>query len=815
MDTFVQDLKYTIRILIKNPAYSLLAILTLGLGIGGNATIFGWVEGVMLEPLGGAANQSRLVAIAGIRQPGDRCCTFTYPDYKDFNEQNAVFDGILAAELSQINLGSDGDPVRIAGQNVSGNYFQVLGIRPLLGRFFAPEEDRNPLSDPVSVISYGLWQRRYGGDPKIIGKTQVLNNRTFTIIGVAPKDFIGTFTGYAIDIWTPMMMEQAFYPGGDRTKDRENFWLEGFARLKPGVSMQQAQEQLTAISLWIQRQYPTESHRGFVMTAFPLSQTPFGISDTLTPVLGLSLAVVIVVLLIACANLAGLVLARSLARGQEIAVRMAIGASRRRVVRQMLTESMLLALLGGIVGTFIAYMLSGALAAFFPANSISITVRGRLDGRVLATTALITLVTGFLFGLTPALQSSRGNLVRSLKLKQGSVASGSGKSWMRSGLVALQIALSLVLLIGAMLFFQSIRNTQRVDFGFNPNHILTANIDLFGSGYDEPRGKVFYQQFLSKVENMPSIQSATLAWRLPMTPRLPQYFPVMVPGYVVPSEKDRPYAEHNKVGPDYMKTMGIELIAGRDFTTQDVETAPAVCIVNETMAHRYWPKQNAVGQRVQILGKWAEIVGVAKDVKYHTVSEASRPYIYLPIFQFHDSPAAFVIRTAGDPNQMTQPLRIAAREFNPHLLIFDIRSLITYMEFSTFSQRISSILLAIFGTLALLLAAMGIYGVVSLGVAQRVHEIGIRMALGAQRSEILALILRQGLTMASVGIVFGLIAAFASTRLIANQIYGISATDPGTFIAITFLLLGIALMASLIPASRASRVDPLKSLREE
>jgi predicted permease len=815
MDVFLQDLRYTIRTLIKNPAYSLLAILTLGLGIGGNATIFSWGEGVVLEPLGGAADQSRLVAVAGVRQPGDRCCTFTYPDYKDFNEQNSVFEGILAAELSQINLSSDGDPIRIAGQTVSGNYFQVLGVKPLMGRFFVPQDDESPLANPVSVISYGLWQRRYGGDRNIIGKTQILNNRNFTIIGVAPKNFIGTFTGYAIELWTPIMMEQAFYPGGDRTKNRDDFWLEGFARLKPGVSIEQAQEQLNSISLQIQKQFPTELHRGFMMKVYPLSQTPFGLSDTLTPVLGMSLAVVVVVLLIACANLAGLVLARSLARGQEIAVRMAIGASRARVVRQMLTESMLLAMCGGVVGLFIAYLLQGGLAAFFPTNAISITVNGKMDGRVLAMTAGITVLTGILFGLIPAIQSSRGNLVRSLKLRQGSVASGSGRSWVRSGLVALQIALSLVLLVGAMLFFQSIRNTQRVNYGFNPNHILTANIDLFSSGYDAERGKVFYPQFLSKVESMPGVQSATYAWRLPMTPRLPAYFPVTVPGYVAPSEKDRAYAEHNKVGPNYMKTMGVQLIAGRDFTAQDVESAPTVSIINETMAHRYWPNQNAVGQRVQAMGKWTEIVGVVKDAKYHTVSEAARPYIYLPIFQYHDTLCAVVMRTAGDPNQMTQSLQVTAREMNPRLLIFDMRSLLTYMGFSTFSQRVSSTLLAIFGTLALLLASMGIYGVVSLGVAQRIHEIGIRMALGSQRSAILGLILRQGLVMATIGVVIGLIAAFASTRFIANQIYGISPTDPLTFAEITFLLLAIATVASLVPASRASRVDPLKSLREE
>lgn len=818
MDVFLQDLRYTIRILIKNPAYSLLAILTLGLGIGGNATIFSWAEGAIREPLGGAADQQHLVAVAGVRQPGDRCCTFTYPDYKDMNEQTSdVFEGVLAAELSQINLSSDGDPVRIAGQTVSGNYFKVLGIRPLLGRFFVPEEDQTPLSAPVSVISYGLWQRRYGGDPNIIGKTQILNNRNFSIIGVTPKNFIGTFTGYAIDIWTPIMMQGAFYPqpNGERTKDRELFWLEGFARLKPGVSMEQAQERLNTISLQIQKDFPTELHRGFTFKIFPLNKTPFGLSDTLSPAIDLSQWVLILVLLIACANLAGLVLARSLARGQEIAVRMAIGASRTRVIRQMLTESMLLSLVGGCVGLYLAYLLQGGLAAFFPTNSIRITVNGKMDGRVLLMTAGITLLTGLLFGLFPAIQSSRRNLVRSLKLRQGAVASGSGRSWARSTLVALQIALSLVLLIGATLFFQSIRNTQKVNYGFNPNHILTANVDLFSSGYDAERGKVFYQQFLTKIQSMPGVLSATYVWRMPMSPRLPQYFPVTVPGYVAPSEKDRPYAEHNKVGPNYIKTLGMQLVAGRDFTEQDVESAPTVSMINETMAKRYWPNQNAVGQRVQAMGKWTEIVGVVKDAKYHTVSEDARPYIYLPLYQFHDTLAGVVIRTSGNPDQMKQALQSTARDMNPHLLIFDIRSLLDYMGFSTFSQRMISTLLAIFSALALALASMGIYGVVSLGVAQRIHEIGIRMALGSQRSAILALILRQGVIMAIIGLVVGLIAAYIGGHYIANEIYGISPTDPATYAGVSLLLLLIAVIASLIPASRASRVDPLKSLREE
>jgi predicted permease len=799
MSEFLRDAGYALRAFRSSPGLFAAIVVTLGMAVGGNATVFSWIEGVVLRPMAGVPDQDRVVAIAGIRQPGDRCCVFSYPDYVDYRDGSPLVEGIVAAEVIGPTLSGDGKAERLIGQIVTGNYFDVLGVKPQLGRTFLPEEDRAPMAHPVVVISDGFWRRRFGADPAIVGRTILLNRHPFTVVGVAPPRFIGTFVGYALDLWTPTAMEQVFFPGGDHRRDRGHAWLEGYARLKRGVTREQVQAAFDAVSRDLEARFPA-THRGFALKAFPLSKTPYGGQPLVAPVLGISAIVLALVLLIAATNIAGLLLTRALHRRQEMAIRLSLGATRWRLARQILTESVVYGLSGGALGLCLPLTLQNALPYFFPPTSARITMDGRLDGRVLALTFVIALATGVFFGLWPAMRGSTMSGRRS-----------GGR--IRAAFLVTQIALTVILLVGAGLFLRTLWQAGRTDLGVDRDRVLIASFDLFQGGYDEARGRAFLRRLIDDTSHLPGVVSASVAMRLPFSPRGPVTAPIAVPGYAHGPD-DVPFAEYNLVGQRYASTIGVTLLRGRDLSDQDQEQSSPVAIVNDTMARRYWPAGDAIGKRFEILGKSVQVVGVARDAYYHSLTEPPRPYVYLPVQQFYRGQTTLVVRTSGEPAGVQQSVQGAAARLDPHLPLSSVMPMNVYLGFAVVGQRTASVLLGVFGSLALLLASLGLYNAVAYAIAARRREVAIRLAIGGRPADVLALLIRSAAVVTATGVAIGLAGAAALAPLAASQIHGVTATDPATYAAAAIVVSTTAMLAAGIPALRASRTEVMNGLRQ-
>jgi predicted permease len=811
METLLKDFRYGIRMLFKNPGFTAVAVLSLALGIGANSTIFSWVKGILFRPLPGVTESERMVVFAGKSLAGSYTST-SYPDYLDLRDNNKVLDGFIVFDMATMSLNAGGEAQRVFGSIVSGNYFDMLGVNAAIGRAFLPEEDKTPDTHPVIVISHGLWQRVFGSDPNINGKTVTLNGHPFTVIGVAPETFIGTFVGLSIDLWVPMMMQERIIHGGSRIASRGDHWLQAMGKLKPGVSIEQAQTELDAIALQLAQEYPrTNEGRGAAL--FPLWKSPWGAGFVLRPVLFVLTAVVGLVLLIACANVANLLLARAVSRRKEIAIRLSMGASRARLIRQLLTESVLLALVGGTGGLLIAYWGSGLLMAIVPPMNIPVKLFLGIDGSVLCFTLAISILTGVIFGLAPALQASNPDLVVALKDETAKSSGSRGKARLRNTLVVAQVALSLILLIGAGLFLQSLQKGQTIDPGFNTQNILVAGLNLFSSGYDKEKGKAIQQQLLQRVAGLPGVQSASIARRIPLAFSGSSSTRLTVDGYETRPEEE-PFVEYNTVSPDYFRTMSIPVVQGREFTERDNEQAQKVAIINETMARRYWPGRDPVGQKFRTYDTF-EVIGVAKNIKYRSLGEEPRPHFYYSLLQNYQPEIALHVRANGNPVLLLPAVRQAAQSISSNLVLYDAQTLSDQLALSMIPQRIAAILLGVFGLLALVLASVGLYGVMAHSVSQRTHEIGIRMALGATSRDVLRLIVGQGMLLAVIGVAVGLAGALALTRLLATLLYGVSATDPMTFAGTPMLLAVVALIASFIPAHRATKVDPMVALRHE
>jgi predicted permease len=815
MQNFWQDLRYAIRMMGRTPAFTIVAVLTLALGIGANATIFSWLNAVLLDPLPGVAAPHELVSVHGTSR-AQPIISLSYPDFVDFRDRNRSFAGIFAAEESAVSLrAGEAPPERVWAQFVSGNFFDTLGVRALHGRTFLPAEDRTPGTHPVAVISAALWQRRFGGDPDVLGTPITINNRAFSIIGVAPPDFGGSDVGLRFEVWIPMMMVDVFAPGQNRIQTRGNRWFSAHARLKPGVTLAQAQAEMDGLAQQLAREFP-QTNDGIGVTMAPLWKSPRSAQEILGPVLLLLMGVVGVVLLIACANVANLLLARATGRRKEIAVRLALGAGRARLVRQMLTESTLLALLGGAAGVAIAFWTSGLLMLMVPPTDFPVAMDLRVNPSVLAFTFGVALLTGLIFGLAPALQATRADLVAALKDEAASVSSGRRKGWLRNSLVVAQVSLSLVLLIAAGLFLRSLRAVHTFDLGFNPQNVLLVSTDLFPNGYDSAKGRQFYEELLRRVEQLPGVRAATLSRRVPLGFGGTSSTTFTVEGYE-PAKDEQVWSFIYNVGPNYLRAMEIPLARGRDFSVEDRRGAPAVAVINETLASRYWKDAHPVGRRFQFGDgeEWITIVGVARDSKYRTLNERPSPMIFLPVLQFYRGDLNLHVRAAGDPTALTAAVTGEIRAMDPNLPVFNIRTMEGNIRAASFQQRMASGLLGVFGFLALGLAAVGIYGVISYSVGQRMQEMGIRIALGAQRADILRLIVGQGMRLIAIGLAIGLAAAFGAARLMASLLFGVSATDTVTFAALPLLLAGVALLACYVPARRATRIDPIRALRYE
>ena len=814
LEHLAMDLRVGFRMLWRNPGFSVLAILCLTLGIGANAAVFSWVEGILFRPYPTVAHQERLMALGGTARGESGATSLSWPDYLDLKENCKLFDTFFVSKITGISLSIGDRAERATGSIVSANYFDAIGVHPILGRGFLPGEDVGSAAHPVAVISYQLWQGRFKGDPEIVGKTQRLNGVFHTIIGVAPQGFYGTFVGWAMQFWVPASMEELFEAGGYKLEDRSARWIEAYARLKPGVSAPQAQQEVSAVASRLETDYPL-TNRGRSVQLWPLWTTPFNNAGTLLPTLSIMLVVVLCVLLIACANVGNLLLVRSFSRRHEMVVRAAIGAGRGRLLKQLLTEGLILSLAGAVGGLAIAHWCRHALVLLFPARAgVSMYLPGELDWRVLATTAGVCVIATLLLGLVPALHASKVDLAPALKSEMGGVVGGHRRSWARSGLVVLQVALSFVLLVGMGLLIKSLQRIRTTDPGFTTHRVLNTAVDLASAGYDIPKAKAFQEELLDRVVALPGVESAAFARVTPLGYGTYSSSPIAVDGYNVPPEEE-PTVEYNEVGPAYFATMGIPLISGREFLRSDDESGALVAIVNETMATQFWQGKDPVDKRVKVKGRWMTILGVAKDSKYESMRDLPRPFFYVPRRQNFTIGAGLNIRTPLSPEVMANSLAREIQSLDGNLALYEVITLQEQVDRSTSSQKVAVSLLAVLGGLALLLAAIGLYAVMSYAVSQSTRELGLRMALGARAPDLLRLVMSRGLALTASGLLFGAAAALPLTRLLGTYLYHVSPHDPLAFATAFGVMLVTAVVACLLPAWRATRTQPMRALREE
>ncbi|MGH9404597.1 MAG: ABC transporter permease [Terriglobia bacterium] len=801
-----QDVKYSLRLLAKNPGFTAVAIITLALGIGANTAIFSLVNAILLAPLP-YAHSEQLVTLRVTEPSGPgNLYPVSGPDFLDWQKQNRVFEEMAAGTGSGGALTTRSEPIELQGFEVSPQIFHLLGIHPLLGRTFTQDETR-PGRDEVLILSYGLWQRAFGGEKSIVGKKVTFNGKPYDVVGVMPRSLrFPQFWETKVEFWIPLDFEQPGY-----RKSRGNHWLWVMARMKRGVTESRAQADMATVSLALAKQYPHDD-TGVNAKALGFRDQ---VTKRLRPALLVLFAAVGFLLLIACANIASLLLARAVRREREIAIRLAVGSGRIRLIRQLLTESVLLFLLGGVAGLLAGWATLRILLYAAPEGYVPGIMHVRLGGWVFAFTFGVALLTGIIAGLVPALQTSQPDLHGALKEGGRSVAGTHRGS--RSVLTAAEIALALVMLIGAGLAIKSVVRLMGVQAGFDPHNVLKARIALPEVRYQDERREPFFEQLLARLRALPGVQSASAAGELPLQGGSNGV--VYIEGQPLPKDMwSSPLVEWCTVMPDYFRTMRIPLLRGRDFNSHDLPKSPNVAIINETMAHRFWPNQDAVGKRFAHdyqKPDWIRVIGVVGDVREFGLDEKPIPEAYFPESQGSDSYMAVVVRTSTPPLGETGALRAAVRSIDPGLPVFQVGTLSQIVSQSSEQQKFVALLLALFGLTALALAAVGIYGVISYSVAQRTHEIGVRMALGAQRSDVLRLVAREGLAIALAGIGVGLAAAFALTRLMSGILYGVKPSDPATFATVPFVLLAAAIAACYVPTRRATRVDPMVALRYE
>ena len=810
MGSLPQDLRYGARMLLKKPGFTLIAILTLALGIGANTAIFSLVNTALLRPLP-VERPEQLVSLNNVAL---NLPVISYPNYRDLRDRNKLFSGMLAYRFTPISLSNNGVNERLWVYLATGNYFEMLGVKPSLGRFFTPDDDKAPGAHPVAVLTYVCWQKRFAGDPQVIGKSVLVNGRDFTIIGVAPLGFYGSEIGYRPEMWFPIMMQAQIEAGQNdlEARDNSNFFAQG--RMKSGVTMRQAEEEIKSIADQLAREYPQENE------GMKIALSPAGLFGSFMrgPVIGFAgvlMAVVGLVLLLACTNLANLLLARATERRKEIAVRLAIGASRWRLVRQLLTESLLLAASGGALGLLLAYWLVDAVMAFKPPIDISVSTELHIDGRVLLFTLIVSTLTGIVFGLLPALQATKPDLVPALKDEAS--RSVYRRSRLRSGLVVLQVSLSLILLICAGLALRGMQRAQSLNPGFAPHHALELSFDLSLQGYDGPRIQEFKRRLLDRVRALPGVRYAGLSNLVPLSMSANNNS-IYVEGQPEQRGANVPGAMISRASPGFIPALGTRLLQGRDFTEQDGESKRPVAVINETSAQRFWPGQSALGKRFSLqssAGPWTEVVGVIQDGKYFSLSEEAKPFIYVNLGLQSGRFLTMVARTTNDPQSALAAIRREVQQLDATLPIYNARTMVEHMALSLFPARVAATLLGGFGLLALALAAIGVFGVMSYAVTRRTREIGIRMALGAQAAGIFKLVVGQSLKLTALGLGIGLACAFAGTRLISDFLYGVSALDVVTFAGVPSLLALVDLLACYIPARRAMKVDPMVALRRE
>jgi predicted permease len=824
MESLWQDLRWSGRMLRKRPGFALAAILSLVLGIGANTTIFTLVNAVFLRPLP-MADPARLVSIYGTDEaagPGSGFFRFSYLNYLDYREASHTFSGILAYQGFAIGLtggaGGAGRAERVVGRAVSGNYFDVLGVKAALGRTFEPAEDGAPGAHPVAVIGNGLWTRRFGADPRTVGRTVLLNGHPFTVLGVLPRSFNDLERTRAADVWVPLAMSAQVSPFAKNLPKRGVGMLFLVGRLAPGATVAQAGIEMRTIAKRLEREYPGDNEKEGAIVV-PLTQAAVGPEqrDLFLKAGGLLLAAVGLILLVACVTVATLLLARAQSRQGEITVRLALGVSRARLIRQLLTESVLLFLLGGLLSLPVAsFALRLLWKRLRPLQIHEHALDLRLDPKILLFTLGLALATGLLFGLVPALQASKPDLAGTLRDRTGSADERGGWIGLRGLLVIVQLTLTVVALIGAGLFLRSLGNAQQIRPGFESRKLLLFSFDLGAAAYKEPRGRQFFRSILERVEHLPGVAAASLAQVPPLKAPINRKRVTVASADPARGKDQGPYIYTNAVGPRYFDTLGIPLLRGRAFTEEDRENAPPVAVINETLARQYWPGQDALGQRFQFDDETAslQVVGIARDSRYETVGEEPRPYVYLPLLERYAGAVTLHVRTQGDPGLLLPTVQREIQSLDPDLPYYDVRTAGDLLRDALWGPRMAAALLSLFAALALALTTVGVYGVMAYLAGERRQEIGIRLVLGARRGDILSRFLGRAALLVAIGAAAGALAAFAFTRTLAGLLYGVSATDLATFVAVPLLLAAVALAASYLPISRVLRADPLAALRE-
>jgi predicted permease len=813
METILQDIQYGLRTLAKSPGFTAIAVLTLALGIGGNATVFSWIRAVLLNPLPGIADAGQM-AVAETVMPSGEYHTSSYPDFKDYRARNHVFSELFGFELAgvEMSLRDEEPPERVFGIIATENYFDALGVHAAMGRTFHEEPNQALNSDPYIVLGHGLWARRFGSDPTVVGQTVHLNGHPFTVIGVMPRNFYGTIVGINAEYFVPMMMQPQVLPG-ENLEERWPTFVHIMGRLKPGATIAKAQAEMNTLAANFQQEYPA-AEKGVGIFVAPVWQAHYGVQDFLRSVLGFLMFVAALVLLIACANVANLLLARATSREREIAIRAALGAGRARLIRQMLIESLLLAAAGGLAGVFLALWGTSLLTFFLRPAHLPIGLPVGIDRAVLAFTLVLSAVTGIVFGLAPACKGSRTDLNQSLKEGGRGLGAGARAHRLRDLLVVSEMVLATALLVGAGLLLRSLRNAEKTGPGFNSSHVALTAFDLRATGYTGEQARDYFDRLLERIHTYPGVESVSLERFVPLWFAGRGYSSVEVEGYR-PGPGEDMGIDYNVVGPAYFRTLEIPLVSGRDFSEQDRADKPAVLIVNQTMANHFWPGKNATGHRVRVQGAWRTVVGVARDIKYHRMNEEPRQFIYLPSLQRAGTEANVIVRSGKPTAAVLGLVRAAAQSLDTKVQPLETYDLEGLLYVSLFANRTAATLATVLGVLGMLLAAIGIYGVLSYSVSQRFREIGIRMALGAQSRDILRLVVGQGLRLALIGAGLGAAFGLAATRAMSSLLFGVSATDPPTFAAVVCVVTLAGGVAAYIPARRALRVDPMAALRYE
>lgn len=816
MGSFLQDLQYALRTLLKRPAFTLVAVGSLALGIGVNATIFSWVERILLNPMAGVPNGRELVSIKTVAANGDLLDS-SFLDFRDFRDQAKTLSGVIAFKQRPLYLGDPPRVERVWSEMVSGNFFDVLKVKPLLGRTFSSEEQaERPGGSPVAVISETMWRRRFQADPNIVGRVIKLNQKAFTIIGVTPAAFPGTFTGLKFDLWVPLMMQAELTGSWNWLEDRNSRPLALMARLAPGTDLKQAETDVSEIAKRLEAAYPN-TNRNMGARVLAMADSPDGVQKILGKLLRVLLAIGAAVLLIVCANVSNLLLARAASRQKEFGIRLSLGATRTRLLRQLFTESLVLALAGGASGLLAASWMTRGIEVLVPATDLPTgNVAAGFDSLGFLFTLALCLGTTVLCGLAPAWQTFRRKAQDVLRESGRGLSAGARSRALRGSLVVSEISLALIALIGSGLFIQSFENAKTANPGFQPEHVLLAGYDLSQSRYPLEKSLTVLRRLRDHLLTVPGIQNASLCEDVPLGFSNGSWEEVDVHGYV-PRRGENMKLYRNVVSPGYFATLEIPLVAGRDFNERDDRRRDRVAIVNQTFVTRFLAGGLALGHKFHGFGEEITIVGVARDSKVHQLSEPATPYFYVPLAQFY-SPSMGVgieVRTVERPEVFAARLRAEIESVDPNVAISGTVPLVSYMSASYFAQKVGASLLTVLGVISLALATLGLYGVMTYSMSQRSHEIGIRMAIGARPGQVLKQVMREGMRLCLIGAGVGVALALVVMRLASSVLFGIESNDLATCLGATSILIFFALLATWVPALRASRIDPIEALRWE